>query len=64
MRALAMVHRYLSVAWLIWRCNITQMRSKPRRNARAHAGAKIVGLISDTHSLLRDEALARISHQD
>jgi hypothetical protein len=40
------------------------MRSKPARNARVHANAKVVGLISDTHGLLRDEALAALLGSD
>jgi uncharacterized protein len=47
-----------------WWCEITQKKSKSRQNAGAHAGAKIVGLISDTHGLLRDEALAALRGSD
>jgi putative phosphoesterase len=47
-----------------WRCDITKIASKSDQNANPHTGARIVGLISDTHGLLRDEAVAALRGSD
>ena len=40
--------------------NPKRQPGSPGRNERSHADAKLIGLISDTHGLLRDEALREL----